>query len=747
MKFGKKLLAAGLMSLALTPAWASAQDLSYDGYSLVWEENFDGAKLNTKDWNYETHQPGWVNAELQAYVIDDKNIFLKDGKLVIKPIRTKSGNGYTYTSGRINTQNKHDFKYGIFEARCKVPKGQGYLPAFWMMPTNENVYGQWPRCGEIDCMEVMGQNTKKLFGTIHYGNPHKETQTAYIAKGDVDFSTDFHTYTVEWKPGVIKWYVDGELFQTATDWYSRTEGLGEITFPGPFDQPFYIIFNLAVGGGWVGNPDESTDFDNAAFEVDYVRAYQLPSYDESNVVKPAAKPIVFRDPDATGNLVVNGNFAAGSDVESNQWKFSTATGGVGSATVSGGVVNIATENEGKETYGIQLLQTGVAVKKGLKYRFSFDASADSARTMLAAVEGGEAAGWTRYLNDTTVALTPETKHYSYEFTMGAASNAESVVEFNMGKQGSTAGIHISNVRLEVIGGEEVIEGNEKKILSDGNVVYNSKFQEGKAHLGNWEITKSEGAEASVTPLEDGRRLKVVVPAGGNVTVAQTDLAIAAGKQYRVTYALDGDKSGVKVTAAGSTVENNSVIDAAGKDLVFNFDKAGTYYLDNVRIDEYALLKNGSFDADLAGFEVFVDASANASHVVDKLHEDGAVDFDVVDTGDADWKIQLKQNDMVLEQGKTYMLTFKAKSSIARNIQVNFQRNGLLHDNDWTPYGQQVVELPADINEYTDVDMIFTMGEKTDPNTIFNISMGAVGGKRITEQHRVVIDDLKLELLE
>ena len=112
----------------------AAQTLSYEGYTLRWQDEFDGAELNRDDWNVELHEPGWVNNELQSYVDSPENIYLEDGKLVLKPVETKNADGtVSYTSGRVNTQNKHDFKYGIFEARAKVPAGQGFLPAFWKM--------------------------------------------------------------------------------------------------------------------------------------------------------------------------------------------------------------------------------------------------------------------------------------------------------------------------------------------------------------------------------------------------------------------------------------------------------------------------------------------------------------------------------------------------------------------------------------------------------------------------------------
>ena len=124
-------------------------------YHLVWQDEFEGTVLDRSDWNVELHDPGWVNSELQAYVDTEKNIYVKDGKLIIQPEKTEQDGKVSYTSGRVNTQGKKDFKYGYFECRAKVPQGTGYLPAFWMMPTNENLYGQWPKCGEIDIMEVM----------------------------------------------------------------------------------------------------------------------------------------------------------------------------------------------------------------------------------------------------------------------------------------------------------------------------------------------------------------------------------------------------------------------------------------------------------------------------------------------------------------------------------------------------------------------------------------------------------------
>ena len=149
--------AIGLLSAVC--AFAQGKPSEYTDADLVWKEDFNGKKLNSKDWNFEFHEPGWVNAELQSYGNSSKNTYIKDGCLVIQAIKTEKKDGsIEYTSGRINTQGKHTFTYGRFEARLRVPKGKGFLPAFWMMPDDESLYGQWPKCGEIDIMEVLGDD-------------------------------------------------------------------------------------------------------------------------------------------------------------------------------------------------------------------------------------------------------------------------------------------------------------------------------------------------------------------------------------------------------------------------------------------------------------------------------------------------------------------------------------------------------------------------------------------------------------
>ena len=736
-------------------------DLSYEGYNLKWEDQFEGESLNRDDWNVELHDPGWVNNELQSYVDSPENIYLQDGNLVLKPVENKSEDGsVSYTSGRINTQHKHDFKYGLFEARVKVPEGQGFLPAFWMMPTDENLYGQWPRCGEIDIMEVLGNNTDTSYGTIHYGNPHSESQGSYTLD-EGSFSEEYHVFDVEWEPGKISWYVDGKLIHTEDNWYSATEGQGEITYPAPFDQPFYIILNLAVGGNWPGNPDDTTDIENSAYYIDYVKVYQKDSYDE-NVTKPIEE-VILRDPDENGNYIINGDFSVNEELtDDKDWVFLTALGGEAGAEIRNNEIAVTTENEGTVDYSVQLVQPNLPMKQGGVYRLSFDAYADADRTMKVGISAPDRS-FRRYLNDTEISLTQEKQTYNLDFTMTDSDDANGRLEFNMGAAGSTSGIRISNVSLKKTD-EIVITDGEKGILADGNYVYNGSFQEGEERLGYWDVQKNDGAEVSVTNENNIRRLMVNAPEGTSadnpVIVSQTDLALSSGNTYAMSFTAEGEpgkKILVKVAGQKYEFELNgeeqeydnklTVADEhADTDLSFVFETPGTYYIDNVRIEEDSLIKNGSFNAGFSGYEPYVDSSisSDVTYVVDSLSEDNAADFTINNTGDAAWKIQLKQNNVELEKGQWYRLSLDAKANIPRELMFAIQRDGS-SDDDWTPYsGEKIVELGTDYNKY---EAVFQMTGETDPKALLSISMGAVGGKQITEKHRICIDNINLEKID
>lgn len=664
----------------------------------------------------------------------------------------------SYTSGRISTQNLKTFTYGRFEVRAKVPNGQGYLPAFWLMANDENVYGQWPRCGEIDCMEVMGQDTNKLYGTIHYGNPHAESQGTYTIKdGEKSFSDDFHTFTCDWEPGKITWYVDGKKYHEESNWHSTTEGQGTLTYPAPFDQPFYIILNLAVGGSWVGNPNETTNFKNNPFVVDYVRVYQKDSYDE-NVTRPEVKFEPTNEPDESGNYIKNSTFAEAEDLtDDTNWKFITALDGAATAEIKDNSMVIKTENAGTVDYSVQLVQANVPFEKGATYEVSFDAKASENRKMNVDVKAPNR-GYQSYMKTLVPELTTEMKHFSTQFVMKADSDVNGRLEFNMGNAGS-GDIVLQNVVVKKTADPDPNAKEEKTILANGSCIYNGSFQEGINHLGYWDITP-EGADIKVTGLSDGRRL---VTEGKSVTISQSDLAFKEGTAYALSfdaYAQNG--ATVVATVGGNTYKVNVEAGNEKKDYVVKIpatakftDKTvslkieGAISLDNVKMVEDAKIKNGSFNDSLSGYEVYVDSAAKATVVVDSLKENNALDVTVDDTGADDWRIQIKQNNVLLEKGKKYKLSYEAKSTIDRKIRVVMQGGAALG---WPVYSEHsddqdandgIVTLTREYQKFTEE---FIMTEETDAQAFLSICLGNVGGQ-ITDQHRIVIDNISLVEVE
>lgn len=757
----KKLLsvfALGVMASAMI--FAQGTPSKYTEADLVWQEDFNGKKLNKKNWNFEFHEPGWVNAELQSYDDSSANTYLKDGCLVIQAIKKENKDGTVeYTSGRINTMGKHEFTYGRFEARLRVPKGKGFLPAFWMMPGDEPFYGQWPKCGEIDIMEVLGHEIDKLHGTIHFGEPHSQVQGTYKLE-EGNFSDEFHTFAVEWEPGEIRWYCDGVNYKTANDWFTKRMGFNEVSYPAPFDQPFYIILNVAVGGSWVGYPDETTNFDpkldDAKMYVDYVKVYQKDSYNE-DVEKPAKAPVVAKT-DISGNMVSSSKDA---------YEFLTAGGGVGSVKSDGKNHTIYTEDEGSLEYSIQYVQAKVPLNYGYTYKYSFDAYADAPRQMLTGISAPNNS-YARRFGDVKVDLGTKKKHYEYEFNMLADSDPECRIEFNMGAQDSKATIYISNIRLEKIG-EIDFAAMGRKSLPDGNYIYNGHFQEGKGRLEHWEIDNKVNANVSVTK-DKIRMLQVASPKKANpadVIIKQQEIELDAGVAYVVKFdaysskttnitARFGDEE--KTVRVMPMVKNSLGVgvpqhfewkytpktsDKISLELLLGSD-GGTVFVDNVYIKENRVVINGDLDDGMSGWELYAHTNTKCSSEIIEVEGDKQIAITVENTGNMDWNIQFKQVGCLLEKGKTYKITLKAKSDMKRTIMLALQRDGSKDDN-WDPYSGT---LRFDIDkEFQDYEWTFTMGKETDNAVIFTISMGAVSDKILTTKHTIVLDSINVEEVE
>jgi beta-glucanase (GH16 family) len=242
-------------------------------YVLVWSDEFsapNGTLPDSSKWIMETGGSGWGNHELESYTNRARNAHLQNGNLVITAHKEtyKGADGITreYTSARLKTLGLFEQKYGRFEARIKIPRGQGMWPAFWMLGNNIGTV-DWPDCGEIDIMENVGKEPDKVHGTIHGpgywgGNGLGGSYTLPSGK----FAHGFHIFAVEWEPSAIRFYVDGHLYETRTP-ADLPAGKAWV-----FDHPFFILLNVAVGGDWPGNPDGTTAFPQRML-VDYVKVY------------------------------------------------------------------------------------------------------------------------------------------------------------------------------------------------------------------------------------------------------------------------------------------------------------------------------------------------------------------------------------------------------------------------------------------------------------------------------------------
>ncbi len=247
---------------------------SYAGYDMVWNDEFDGNTLNLDDWTYELGDGcpslcGWGNNEEQYYTSQSDNIYFLDGKLIIEAKQETFG-GKSYTSTRIKTEGKQFFKFGRIDIRAKLPEGRGIWPALWMLP-NEWVYGGWPTSGEIDIMEMVGHQASTVHGTAHWGPATGNSINSGNARslsGGAKYIDEFHVFSIEWEENSIKWYVDDVLYHELTN-----ASVGSNIYP--FNENFFFLFNVAVGGNWPGSPDSSTTFPQRMI-VDYIRVFQRP---------------------------------------------------------------------------------------------------------------------------------------------------------------------------------------------------------------------------------------------------------------------------------------------------------------------------------------------------------------------------------------------------------------------------------------------------------------------------------------
>lgn len=473
-------------------------------WSETWLEEFDGTELDLTKWSYqegtgaEYGVDGWGNNEQQYYTRD--NLKVEDGELTITAKKERK-DGKKYTSARIwtmdddQTTKKFAQTYGRVEAKIKTVGGEGYegvWPAFWMLPA-DCYYGAWPLSGEIDILEAKGRLPDEIYGTVHYGKPwpnNESSQGGVFNFSESTYNTDsdingYHVYAVEWEPGVIRWYVDDELFFTYSNWYSQSADNPEkFKYPAPFDQDFYIILNLAVGGTFDGELEPDAELLPVDMKVDYVRVYEsTDGYEEVTeeppVIKDEETDITKVKSELYDKNFEGINYVTEGSMKADVWNMMTLSQFGGAAdfetvTEDGTVyAKITPKNLGGAAHAIQLIQD-LDLVKGYNYRISFDAKTEGSRKLNMKIGQDGTEGWGVYETD-EVALTDTVKHYVYEF-QAKKTDLYSRVEFNLAT--SMQPIYIGNITYEIIDEINIEPDGKKAPTESGNCVWNGSFNVG-----------------------------------------------------------------------------------------------------------------------------------------------------------------------------------------------------------------------------------------------------------------------------
>ena len=399
-----------------------------DNYELVWSDEFNGNYLDTNTWNYEigTGSWGWGNNEQQYYT--DRNIKVSNGTMKITAKREDYG-GMKYTSSRITTKNKKNFKYGKIEARIKMPKFKGVWPAFWMLGANQDSVG-WPKCGEIDIVEAINDENL-VYGTLHWfhdpGNNNADSGSSVAVAN----RTEYHVYGVEWTADKLRWYVDGKVYRTMD---VSNDSFSEVR------KEYFVIFNMAIGGQWPGYDIDETAFP-ATMEVDWVRAYK--KVEETTTKYTGPMITVTEDAVETCSEKWGSYFGSG-------WAGASGTSKSTDKAVTGATMNIT--SIGNSQWGVQQYLKGLHYYPGRTYNYSFTMTSDVDKRVFVKVAGdGDEQIFGEYID--LKAGVP----YNFSRQVTLAKDMEGVLDlyFGMGKcdgdaaaTNSAANITLSNVSFK-----------------------------------------------------------------------------------------------------------------------------------------------------------------------------------------------------------------------------------------------------------------------------------------------------------
>ena len=493
-------LLSGEMNLSAAPKGGgirdNSQDLAQAGYHLAWNDEFEGDELDFTKWDFqlgtkaadEGAPDNWGNNEQEYYTKD--NYKVEDGVLTITA-RKEEKEGKSYTSARIRTMKDdgtclYAAKYGRVEARMKLPKQEGLWPAFWMLPADTSVYGTWAASGELDILEAKGRLPGQVNGTIHFGSQwpnNKWLGDEYQFDDSTDIS-DWHLYSVEWEPGKISWMVDNQVYFTAEASQSRTgspqdkfwgrdgDSQENYAYGAPFDMPFYLILNLAVGGDYdsQGNP-ANAEFP-ASMEVDYVRVWQkdTKAYEALEDAHPKGA-LAYQE--NGGNCIYNGAFTSGEN-RLGYWHAENAAAEVNAAG-SGNRADVASSGLGPA----QLSQGGILLESSKQYQVNLNLSGSSpVRVTVAGRDNGKV-----YLEQT---FQPASRFgvYSASFAVpkdAGSQDAQITVETNEG--GSFSIKNAELICYEYWGSKDAPEGS----ASDNNAAVIGEDYTVRLARCNWSI--------------------------------------------------------------------------------------------------------------------------------------------------------------------------------------------------------------------------------------------------------------------
>jgi beta-glucanase (GH16 family)/ribosomal protein L31E len=490
-------------------------------WQLVWSDEFNGSTLDLTKWGY--HPSGYSNNEQSYY--SEENVSVENGKLILKAEMRSNPDNKPYVSGAIDSRGKFSQTYGRFEIRAKLPNGQGYWPAIWLLPEDKVIYGNWPASGEIDIMET-GGDVENYVGTIHYSGLNSQhlmqsTQSVKLPAGAQ--TADFNVYAIEWEPTEMRWYCNDVLMGSASNWstYGAT-GQTKIPYPAPFDKDFYLILNLAVGGTFIGNVLPEVGNQTAQMEIDYVRVYEKPEY-----IMPEPEVIV-ENPYSTyvvtgTNKIQNGAFV---DANNNLWALDGSQG-INAPTINNGELKVDITQDVSEQHLQSIKYTlPVSVLQNEVYRLSFKARSNKVIKHVRPVIDRPNAGWTKVFLYDSLNMDTNMQTYNIEF-QSLVNDSNARLLFYMGLMGADIGganhtIYFDDIELYKIvdpnavvdpdpqpdpdpvdGGIGFDNSNPAYEITGSNLVQNGTFVDANNNL--WVLDGSNGINP---PIIENEELKV-----------------------------------------------------------------------------------------------------------------------------------------------------------------------------------------------------------------------------------------------